>query len=212
MQDSPSGEIDGKVVLVLLSRLEQLVLDKLYAGPASGWEAALARVVVAWAALALQHLVDIHDLGDDRTIHTRLDRVFAFASSEGVGALRTAPIPTIKPDGDMGAFRSERRIETQVRMYLRRKTLLRHVSAIQDDIATAVYDRPASGDKTRLAERIASSSSVARKRTARRGPCVAPIDPKHRGPSGSPVIVIGYGRTSQHGSVGPNDRAHGASA
>jgi len=153
--DATAGPVDDKLLGELVSRMEQLAIDKLYAAPVTGREVARARVVLAWAIIVIERLTEKVEDDPKRRIGARLDRLVGLVGSEGVDPLRVADTPTVVPEGDTGEIRAERSIARQIKMYAQRKRLRHHLNAIEDDIAGAVYMRPPLSDRREIADRIA---------------------------------------------------------
>jgi hypothetical protein len=141
-------------VPTLLSRIEQGIVDKLFAGAATGREARRARAVLSWAALVVQRFADPDDGGTTPGITSRLDRVFSLTAGDPVDPLEVAAVPTVAPDGDLTEFRARRHILQQVRLYRERKRLLHHVNAIEAEITGALYEDPDASRRVARGQRL----------------------------------------------------------
>lgn len=114
--DTPRDQI-----ATALSRVEQLALDKIYAGRGSAREAAHTRVVVLWAAMTIQVLLEqlASSAYPTASLERRLDRLLSLAASESIDPLLLADPASFAPEMQPARPSHEQRIVEQVFAHIR---------------------------------------------------------------------------------------------
>ena len=118
---SPDGaNVQRDSITSALSRVEQLALDKMYAGRGSVREAAHVRVVVLWAAMTIQVLIEQRAPRADQvgSIERRLDRLISLVGSDGIDPLIVDTAPFTAREQPARSSR-EQRMVTQVFAHIR---------------------------------------------------------------------------------------------